>query len=161
MPFPNLAGHPDPDRTVTNELAQAGIPMLRVGHNPQCRPEVRAHFIGLLQFKGLQLKGAVVVFSRLWYYWAARSTIDLPFSVAAPLNDSLGTVVRAYGYAGGTSIEPHGCNSWHIDTQHGLDTLVGILRQYFGAYLSKSTPTLRELGRLGLVNDAVYRDAPS
>ncbi|MFA4846404.1 MAG: hypothetical protein WC654_07690 [Patescibacteria group bacterium] len=149
----NLAGVPAPKSNpiVVRELKKAGVKPVETTFTKGMTPEVPATFIGFLGFED----GTFVTFSRLWYYWSVRSSTFLAFVPAKALNDSMGSVVRVEGFAGGTDVRLNGCASWHVDTQEGLNTLVQVLKEHFGKP-DKRTPSVSELARMKLLNNAIY-----
>ena len=64
----NLAGHPDPDPIVREELVKAGIPIVE---GCPVRGEVRTT---------LQGRSGQFTFRRAWYYWMVDGPV--PLSVA-------------------------------------------------------------------------------
>ena len=129
-PFPNLAchgdvvDHPEVDDHTEQELKEAGITVIVRTLNP--RGEVpttveSAHAYGWR-------------FTRAWYYWQAHAetyTRRVPLSVAETFLATWGREVRAGGHCACPSPREYpGCDveSYHIDTQDGLNAFVELLR---------------------------------
>ena len=99
----NLAGEPEADQYIKEELYLAGIPMERVD---KTRSEVPYTYIG---------KIGKWTFSRLWCYWSATvedGVEGMPLDLALELHNRksptdediiLGDIIRAGGHAGGIS----------------------------------------------------------
>lgn len=116
-PFENLAGGRSGCCRCARELDLAGVPWI----DGPIYGETKQSVIGVLHGW---------VFTRSWYYWSVRSSGKaLSYTRADLLNKSMGTEVRAYGYAGGTSLEAELPLSYHVDTQEGLMALVAFIRE--------------------------------
>lgn len=148
----NLAGvvAADANQIVRRELEAAGIQV--VPFTPD--GEVRATFGGVIEVGGYAIR-----LDRRWVYWSAQvqrvpnqredRRPHLPGPLAVALNDAphigmgtkysgggatLGSVVRADGFAGGQSSEDiaDGVSHWHIDTQEGLNAFAQWCRAELG-----------------------------
>ncbi|OGL95255.1 hypothetical protein A2348_02965 [Candidatus Uhrbacteria bacterium RIFOXYB12_FULL_58_10] len=139
------------DAAAQNELLIAGVPALTTTFKGEHRPEFRSSIVGALWFTN----GEVIAFSRSHSYWSVNSSARLPFKVAKALNDRMGSIVRVDGMSGGTNVQRGGCANWHVDAQEGLNALTQVLKDCFGT-LHDSPPSVTELARMGLVNDAIY-----
>ncbi len=138
----NLAGVPTPitDAMIRVELAKAGIPAVHVSKSTH--GEVPCTVIGIL--RDLR-SGQDIVFERLFCYWAVRLRIAVPLDQAKALNDKWGKVVRING---GPGIEgeiwqfcEEGVYYYHVDTQEGLNALVGAIR---GAFMLQAQAAVTE-----------------
>jgi hypothetical protein len=73
--------------------------------------------------------------ARRWYYWSASGGL-IPWHEAMALNDHWYDQVRIDGYGGGLrhpeafyGRAKQGVESYHIDTQEGLDAFVHLIKQ--------------------------------
>jgi len=112
----NLAGRPDCDRYIREELARARIKI--VDNGAPAKEEVPAQLTGRL---------GPFTFRRAWYYWMVDGPV--PIKMARVLwKDPEGAVsVRVAGYAGGIDPDvwtkgrrPKRVDTYHIDDQAGL-----------------------------------------
>ncbi len=147
----NLAGNENANQFVKLELEEADVPIIITKFKKRFTPEVPSTMIGVLQFGDV-----VITFTRAWYYWVVHLTSPLPYDTANPLNDIAGAEIRAEGFAGGTSIDKDGCDSYHVDSQNGLNTLVKVLKNYFGEPMKNPTVTVEYLAKQNIVNSAIY-----
>lgn len=145
--FPNLARSPekrgDPavcdgvDRTVSAELAQAGIPPEGLEALRRFNGEVPTKYVGSLYGWG---------FKRAWYYWVADGP-GIPPDVAEYFHQTWGQEVRVAGHCGCPSpIEWfHGfaVGSYHIDTQAGLNAFANLLRSLYRSHHATPSPAPR------------------
>ncbi len=116
--------------TCRNELTQAGIPAIPF----QTTGEVPSDVCG-------ELNGWN--FERRWYYWSAKtSTMPLPFNKAEELYRMNGKDIRVAGHCG--CLAPREWwkrpsqlpDSYHIDTQEGLNLLAQYIREHAANMLS-------------------------
>lgn len=144
----NLAGIPAhiSNPVVMDELRLAGVHVICITFTKERKPEVGSTLIGVLHFAD----GTLVVFSREWCYWVVRATRSLPRKQTAALNTLMGDVVRA------PEVGVHGCHSWHVDTQDGLNTLTAVLKHEFGNVSEGKPPSVAELVQKYLLDDAIY-----
>ena len=109
-PFQNLAGVRC-DNAIWAELRRCGA-LAVVDPRPQSQREPITSFGGQVGVWSL---------TRLWTYWSATSSFPFSAEWAEKLNKEWGTQVRAYGFAGGTDIDPKRLpDCYHIDTEEGL-----------------------------------------
>lgn len=108
------------DLRILDELEEAAIPLQE---KDLTKNEVPASYIGV--FHGWE-------FTRQWVYWSADNINGEPIPVerAKTLNSLLGRSVRVDGYAGGKKNHEitKGVESYHIDTQDGLNILAAVIR---------------------------------
>jgi hypothetical protein len=135
----NLAGDPDCDRFIRDELQRALIPIKELD-TPQ-KGEVPAKLQGEL---------GPYTFERAWYYWIVRG--DVPLAVAQELyQHPVGKAdVRVVGHCGCPPPEEWSTETssgpvithYHIDTQEGLILFVNTIRKYnlHDSSLDKGTP---------------------
>lgn len=126
--FPNLArGHdarpedfPEVDETVRRELAEAGIHVTEYRNINQ--GEVPTSFYGGTAHRWL--------FRRAWYYYVAKGD-GIPAEIAEVFHQTWGSQVRVNGHCGCPSPleqnEGFAIDSYHIDTQEGLNAFVKLL----------------------------------
>jgi hypothetical protein len=118
--FENLAGGRQGPTYCGRELDAAKVPWI----DGPIYGETKASVIGVLHGW---------VFTRAWYYWIVRTSggsLSRPMALA--LNDTCGDKVRAYGFAGGTSIDTARLpDSYHVDTQEGLTALADAIRLHY------------------------------
>jgi len=117
----NLAGVKDCDLTIIKEIEESGLKYDKMACTTtgEVESNLWAHFQGWK-------------FRRLWYYWSASTeTSPLLFKYSIPLHDSDGEEIRVGGYAGGqhpldwySNDWDIGVNSYHIDTQKGLNKFI-------------------------------------
>lgn len=117
----NLAGVKDCDLTIIKEIEESGLKYNKMA----CATtgEVGSNLWTYFQSWNLQ---------RLWYYWAASTeTTPLLFKHSIPLHESDGEEIRVGGYIGGqhpldgySNDWDIGVNSYHIDTQKGLNKFI-------------------------------------
>jgi hypothetical protein len=123
----NLAGEETADVDIRKELQHAGITINEV---PKGRTEVPYTLIGKLPCKN----GGEFKFTRAWYYWVVSGPVPLNvakvlYSTAVGKRD-----VRVVGHCGCPPpeewVENGFINSYHIDSQEGLDFFVKTLRKH-------------------------------
>ena len=116
----NLAGNPECDITIREELTEAGIPFYEY-NSPDKKMEVPSAIVGLMP--GWTLK-------RAWYYWVvnAEDGVGLPFDIAEELHTNHGQECRVAGHCGCPAPREWykqpwqlGVPSYHIDTQEALN----------------------------------------
>jgi len=118
--------------------------------NPQVDPEVQAAVRAELEAAGcayedhdflLRQCGEVPTsiigvqsrwsFRRAWYYWVAEGP-GIPPDIAEKFHQTWGGEVRTAGFAGGISplkwCEGFAVDSYHIDSQDGLNAFVALLK---------------------------------
>lgn len=140
----NLAGETKADLHILKELSEAGIEIIE---GEKSRGEVPYTLTGKLCDWN---------FNRAWYYWMAGSKGEgLPLEVATELHKAHGEEIRVNGYAGG--IEPTGpVRSYHIDSQEGLNTLAGAIRNLHN--MASSGTDSKEVLRLYDKISALYTE---
>lgn len=124
MEFQNLAGHLTPDDFCRAELREAGTDIARLPESMRTyQGEVSTVILGVLE--GWK-------FQRAWRYWVVTGP-GLPLSIAEPLHQKYGTLVRVDGHGGCPSPRDHfkgfACPRYHVDSQSGLNALVEALCQ--------------------------------
>lgn len=90
----NLAGHPEPDSLILDELRRVGIPAYPV---PRVGGEVAFGWIGLLH---------KIEFTRAWYYWIACGRVPLRIANRLYSQHVTRTDVRIAGHCGCPPPEP-------------------------------------------------------
>lgn len=156
--FPNLAGDLEGclDR-IPKELEEAGIEVYDFTSDPEKQGEVPFRHFG-------HLRGWF--FHRAWYYWVvARMSSDrsvvLPFEYADPLYQTHGKSVRVGGHCGCPAPREHysaahghlGVETYHVDTQDGLNALADTIRKWSAERAPEAGITAKDcalLGSLGL-----------
>ena len=121
----NLAGNTTEvcDENIFKELNQANIEVDPVDN--RFNKEVPTHFVG---------KKSGWTFTRAWYYWVAMSDKGIVLDIANKMNEEWAETIRVVGCSGGTDpkgwLNDHGCiDSYHIDTQEGLNHFAGVLER--------------------------------
>ena len=142
--FRNLAGIQDCDKLIEKELIEARIP-IRSGYKNwkyikpkrtengcrilnnwydgrifHCKSEVYFHIMGKLD---------EFTFTRAWYYYMVDGSVPIEIAKKIYENPIGKKDVRAYGHCG--CIEPKGksVNSYHIDSQEGLNLFVEMIKK--------------------------------
>lgn len=141
----NLAGETKADLHILKELSGAGIEIVE---GEKSRGEVPYTLTGKLGDWN---------FSRAWTYWMAGAKEGLPLEVATELHDreyalkgerepaTYGQVVRVAGHCGcpppNEWVNGAGkIDSYHVDTQEGLNALAGAIRTLHGMASSGTDP---------------------
>jgi len=141
----NLAGETKADLHILKELGEAGI---EVVEGKKSRGEVPHTLTGKL---------ADWNFSRAWYYWVANAEEGLPLEVATELHnreyavkserqpETYGQVVRVAGHCGCPPPNEWAnsagkIDSYHVDSQEGLNALAGAIRTLHGMASSGTDP---------------------
>lgn len=119
----NLAGVPECDVDIRQELEASGIEIVEVGRSPSEVPFSLAGKQGNWMFK------------RAWYYWIATASEGkgIPENEAEKLNAKWFSEVRVIGFMGGTQVKDwlsaqHTIDCYHIDTQKGLNAFADLVR---------------------------------
>jgi len=120
----NLAGNKECDGYIRVELTKAFIPIVEVERDP-VHYEVPFTLMGKLgDFE----------FRRLWYYWSVKGPVTLAAAQEMYANPNGVRDVRVAGHCGCPAPEEWACNgivnSYHIDTQEGLNMFVQVLRKH-------------------------------
>lgn len=125
----NLAGNEMCDYYIQVELEEAGIEIVKLGIvMPTEVPTCIFGRVGDWYFK------------RNWGYWVAMAEEEgkgIPQSEAKVLNAKWRGEVRVNGYVGGTDVlrwlsSAGTVDTYHIDSQRGLDALVKLIRELLG-----------------------------
>jgi hypothetical protein len=140
----NLAGTQDTE-AARAELIAAGINIVDVPRYGEPQITVEGKLRGW-------------TFRRAWYYWMAKGPA-IPVDVARPFNEKRGSVVRVDGFAGGTDVAVP-VDSYHIDSQAGLDAFAELLRSTFPTshdnpdvvFIDDKPKRLQDLRDAGLVH---------
>jgi len=157
----NLAGETKAGLHILKELGEAGI---EVVEGEKSRGEVPHTLAGKL---------ADWNFSRAWYYWVANAEEGLPLEVATELHnrkytangkrqlETYGQVIRVAGHCGCPPPEEwlngNGrIDSYHIDSQEGLNALAGAIRSLHD--MASSGTGSKELLRLYDKISALYTE---
>ena len=121
----NIAGKPIPnnDYQTMGELSNAKIETKF--SDESCGGEVDTHITG--DMNGWK-------FERAWYQWGATSDKGIVLDIANKMNEEWAETIRVVGCSGGTDpkgwLNDHGCiDSYHIDTQEGLNHFAGVLER--------------------------------
>jgi len=123
----NLAGNPECDNYIEQELKEAGVEWQDYG--PTTRREVPSSIIGCAYGW---------LFTRAWYYWVAKAEdgVVLPFDLADELYEQ-NKDVRVAGHCGAPAPREWyrhpwhvGVSLYHVDTQEGLNLLVQYLTRH-------------------------------
>ena len=146
----NLAGKtPEFVRHVFGrELEKAGVPIFS---QPCSSGEVMQDIVGVMEFAG----GQRVTFRRAWYYVMVSATQKVPQAVAAKLNKKWSAEVRVEGYAGGKEADQD-VDSWHVDTQEGLNALATMFRENYG-FPKKVQPLVPDEGILKGMETRIFQ----
>jgi hypothetical protein len=119
----NLAGDPNCNVYITDELTKAGIHPYN-SYVPS-RLEVPSSITGIL---------GSWTFTRAWYYWVAESSrIGIPRDIAEEFNKQWGEFVRVDGFAGGKDVDRDQIYLYHIDSQDGLNAFSSLVKSLDGA----------------------------
>jgi hypothetical protein len=129
----NLAGKEDCDNHIRVELTKAFIPIVEVEKDLR-HYEVPFTLIGKL---------GDFTFKRLWYYWVVKGKVPMAAAKEMYANPNGVKDVRVAGHCGCPPPEEWARNdkyekdpvngfvdSYHIDTQEGLNMFVQVLRKY-------------------------------
>lgn len=119
----NLAGTGD-DQQAKKELEEAGIEIFVQPEFFANNNECKLRTVGTL---------GPWLFTRRWYYWAAEGP-GINIEQAVTFNEKWGKEVRAAGFAGGIEdlydyFNGFAVNSYHIDSQEGLNAFSALLKQ--------------------------------
>jgi hypothetical protein len=124
----NLAGNKDCDEQVVKELNLASISIHRF-YEP-LNNEVPTRIMGYL---------GAWTFTRAWYYWVAEAPFahGVPKHIAIEFNKKWFSDVRVDGFAGGKEVDTSQAyrptvESYHIDTQEGLNAFADMIKQFDG-----------------------------
>lgn len=121
----DTASHQEVDRIVLSELSQAGIEPEGPFEFLRKRGEVPSAYVGNLCMWG---------FERFWTYWVAKGP-GVPPDEAQAFHEKWGRVVRVEGHCGCPSplewCKGFAVNSYHIDTQEGLNAFAALLRSIY------------------------------
>jgi hypothetical protein len=133
--FPNLAGHPDPDAIVIEELNAAGIRHYSFEYMRRMQMEVKTAVGGTLDPSGW-------LFDRRWSYWAAKGP-GIPPEDARNLHEEFGKEVRVQGHCGCPG--PECCRGfavglYHVDTPRGLKALADTIKAILARSETKEAP---------------------
>lgn len=119
----NLAGHELADVYCELELRRAGIDVV---FGDESNGEVRTKVTGAI---------GPFTFKRAWYYWMVEGPMPLVAAIEMYRDPAGARDVRVEGLCGCPDPRDY-CkrqstvNSYHIDTQEGLDLFVRIVRRY-------------------------------
>ena len=143
--FPNMAGIEDCDKYIEKELLEAGI-QITSAHENWIKKEVYYRLVinehigdyehhRYIYFNKNEvpyhIKGTLgsFIFERAWYYYRVHGFV--PIRIAKQIyNNPIGKRdIRAYGHCG--CIKPKGkeVDSYHIDSQEGLNLFVKFIKK--------------------------------